>query len=262
MSMDVSTGRAAGLVNDLNGAIRDNPLAAGLIGMGVAWMLFGGSKLPGLVPGALKSAATTAGSAASAAGTAVADGLSTAGSRIADASQQIKERVTDTASVARRSAAAAGQSASDTAPELYDAVAQAAGDVRARLMDTAAAGREYGSAIQARLADSLERQPLLLGAIGLAIGAGIASTFATTELEGKVMGAQGTNARETLQELAADAKKRAEQVVATVKDEAQKQGLTADAAKDAASQIAGKVKGVAGAARETVANRFSDQQPG
>jgi len=33
-----------------------------------------------------------------------------------------------------------------------------------------------------------ERHPLLLGAIGLAIGAGIAATFPTTEVESRVVG--------------------------------------------------------------------------
>ena len=36
--------RAGPVVDRLNAAIRDNPLAAGLIGAGIAWMLMGGAK--------------------------------------------------------------------------------------------------------------------------------------------------------------------------------------------------------------------------
>jgi hypothetical protein len=259
MSMDATTKRVEGLVDDLNGAIRENPLAAGLIGMGVAWMLFGGSKMPGLVPGAIKSAATNVGSVASAAGSAVAGGISGAGSRIAGVARQVQGTVSDATADA-----AASVSATDIpgiVPDMENAFTKAAGGVREALADTATRGREYGSAIQSRLADGLERQPLLLGAIGLAIGAGIASTFASTKLENEVMGAQGANARDAFQGFVSDTRKRAEQVIDTVKDEAQKQGLTTDAAKQAASGIAEKIKGVAGAARESAASGIGNQKP-
>ena len=96
----------------------------------------------------------------------------------------------------------------------------------------------------------------MLGAIGLAIGAGIASTFATTAVESELMGEQGTAAREKLQGLAGDVTDRAKQIVADVKDEADRQGLTPDAAKSAAAGIGEKVKTVAGAGRDSLAQRF------
>ena len=49
--------RAGPVVDRLNTAIRDNPLAAGLIGAGLAWMLMGGAKGFGVVAGAAKDAA-------------------------------------------------------------------------------------------------------------------------------------------------------------------------------------------------------------
>jgi hypothetical protein len=260
MSMEATTNRVEGLVNDLNGAIRENPLAAGLIGMGVAWMLFGGSKLPGRVPGALKSAAANVGSAASAARSAVAGGISGAGSLIAGATRQVQGTVSDAAHAATSATSVPAVEMPGIVPDMEGAFSTAAGGIRDALADTATRGREYGNAIQSRLADGLERQPLLLGAIGLAIGAGIASTFPSTKLEDQVMGAQGANAREALQGFVDDTKTRAEQVLDTVKDEAQKQGLTTDAAKAAASGIADKIKGVAGAARQSGANGFGNQK--
>ena len=50
---------------------------------------------------------------------------------------------------------------------------------------------------------------------------------------------------------------RATQVVADVKNEASRQGLTADAAKNAAAAVGEKIKTVAGAGRDSVAQRFS-----
>src|SRR3954453_176048 len=86
--------RATPVVDRVNAAIRDNPLAAGLIGAGVAWMLMGGARGFGVVAGATKDAAmgaagiagAVAGGASSAAatvGSAVASGLTRTGSATA-----------------------------------------------------------------------------------------------------------------------------------------------------------------------------------
>jgi hypothetical protein len=44
---------------------------------------------------------------------------------------------------------------------------------------------------QSTLADMLERQPLVLGAIGLAIGAAVAGAFRTSGLENEWIGERG-----------------------------------------------------------------------
>src|SRR6478672_2232458 len=93
MSMQDQIDRAGPIIDRVNSAIRDNPLAAGLIGAGVAWMLFGGAKGFNSVAGAAKGAAGQAGSAAAAAGNAMASGLtkaaSTAASGIKDSASGI-----------------------------------------------------------------------------------------------------------------------------------------------------------------------------
>ena len=63
MSLETRNGREGGLVDTLNNAIRDNPLAAGLIGAGVCWMLFSKVKPPALggITEAVKSAADFSG---------------------------------------------------------------------------------------------------------------------------------------------------------------------------------------------------------
>ena len=250
MSMQDQIDRAGPIIDRVNSAIRDNPLAAGLIGAGVAWMLFGGAKGFNAVAGAAKGAAGQAGSAVAAAGNAMAGGLTKAASAAASG---IKD-----------SASGIAGSVASIVPDLsvpdtngtMDAAADARSAIGQHLDAAAATGREYGAAIQSRLSESLERQPLLLGAIGLAIGAGIASTFATTAVENELMGERGTAAREQLQNLTNDVTERATQVVADVKDEAAKQGLTTAAAKSAASDIGEKIKTVAGAGRDSVTQRF------
>jgi hypothetical protein len=245
--------RAGPVVDRLNAAIRDNPLAAGLIGAGLAWMLIGGAKGLGAMAGAAKDAAGMAGSAAATAGGAVAGGVTKAASATATG---LKNAASDMANSMAGSVASLVPDIPDT-DKAIEAGAEAGATVGNRINSAAAAGREYGAAIQSRLSESLEKQPLLLGAIGLAIGAGIASTFATTAIESELMGEQGSAARQKLQGLAGDVTDRAKQIASDLKDEADRQGLTPDAAKSAAAGIGEKVKAVAGAGRESLTQRFA-----
>jgi hypothetical protein len=72
------------------------------------------------------------------------------------------------------------------------------------------------------------------------------------------MGEQGTAAREKLRDLSGGAKVLARQVVSDVKDEADRQGLTPEAATNAVMSVGEKVKSVAGAARDSVAQRSAE----
>ena len=73
------------------------------------------------------------------------------------------------------------------------------------------------------------------------------------------MGAQGTAIREKLQSVGDTVKDRAQKVVSELKNEAEKQGLTPDAAKGATVAIGEKVKTVAGAGRDSVAQNFASR---
>src|SRR5204863_2864028 len=198
-------------------------LAAGLIGAGIAWMLMGGAKGFGAMAGAAKDAAGMSASAATAAGGAVAGGAVAGG--VTKAASATAAGLKSVASDAAGSVASLVPdiSVSDT-DKAFEAGADAGATVANRINSGAATGREYAAAIQSRLSESLEKQPLLLGAIGLAIGAGIASTFATTAVESELMGEQGSAAREKLQGLAGDVTDRAKQIASELKDEAGRQG--------------------------------------
>ena len=244
--------RAGPLVDRVNAAIRENPLAAGLIGAGIAWMLLGGAKGFGSMAGAVKGAAGKAGAAATKAGNTVVTGLTKAGST---AGASLKNAASDVSgSVA---SIVPDLSVPDT-DKAFEALSDARAAMGDRLNSAAIAGREYGAVIQSKLSGALEGQSLLLGAIGLAIGAGIASTFATTTVEQELMGEHGSAMRRKLQDVADDATDHAKQVVADVKEEATHQGLTAEAAKSAAIGIGEKLKTVAGAGRDSVAQRFAE----
>jgi hypothetical protein len=237
----------SGVVDRANDAIRDNPLAAGLIGLGIAWMIFGGAKGFGTVGALAKAAATKAASAAAHTGNAALKAGSSASSAVKDGASGVVDSV------------------ASIVPDLTEPGAETVGDVAGltgsataeRLSSAAASGREFGASIQSRLSEGFERQPLLLGVVGLAIGAGIASTFATTAVESKWLGTEkGMRVRESLEGVADEAKSRARRVFSDVREEVERQGLTAEAAKEATKSVVGKAKAIAGTTRESVTKPF------
>ncbi len=225
------------LVDGLNDAIRQNPLAASLVGAGVFWMLFG-NKVPSLA------------AAAPAAARSVGETLTSAGQKIIDATVETASDVAQRAGDAVRQAGEAtrdGVARATPNTERVEAIKEAGADT---LRSSAAAGQRVFSDAQQRLSESLERQPLLLGAIGIAIGAGLASAFPATNLEKDAFGAQASAARERIEGLATEAKgfafERGRAVIDEVQREAQAQGFTPEAAKQGLQDVAAKVKSVAG----------------
>jgi hypothetical protein len=110
--------------------------------------------------------------------------------------------------------------------------------------------------VRDNLTDLFKAQPLALGAIGLAIGAGIAAALPTTDVENSYLGETSETLKNKAAEIAGDqiekASSLATDVVETVAEEARKEGLTMDSAKAAMSDLSGKVGRVVDAAGKSV----------
>jgi hypothetical protein len=202
-------------------------LAAGVIGAGLAWILFGSRG----AAGAASTAATIA---------------KRTGAGIGGAAQK--------AAVTLQTAATeAGYSAASIIPDVaLPNVKELNDSVRAFASGLQTTGDEYRTAIQSNIAASFERQPLLLGALGLAIGAGIASTFAITKSEQEWMGAASGATRDLVQSMASETKARTQMAVQEMQQEASRQGLTTDAAKEFAVETGDKIKAAAVAATDSL----------
>jgi len=177
-----------GFFDSLLSAVRENPLAATLIGGGAVWLLVGNEKL--------KSAADAAKAAASP--------MVDAGARRARAAPSGLERATappTAPDLDQHGSFGLGDTLRDAGSAASDAVSGVAGKVTDRFADGVAYARENlgnlanplpGSEAftraQSSFADVLERQPLLLGAVGLAVGAAVAGAFQTSELENEWLG--------------------------------------------------------------------------
>jgi hypothetical protein len=264
-------------VGGLQDAIRQNPVSAALIGMGVLWMFAGGNRITAaaaLVPSAARAAAGGIGSglhsSAEAVG-AVGGSVISAGSRVVegvrDAVSSAAESVGDAVSGA---AASVGDAASQAYDSVGDAASQAYGAVKGAVAESAPKGNAHrkgnarhampnaaaagmAGAMQDNLKETFARQPLLLGAIGLAVGAGMAAGLPGTKIESEFAGDTADRVTAQVKEFASEQVDRvtdtAKRTFDAVKQEAGAQGLTPAAAKDGAAAIGDKLKTVAQAAR-------------
>ena len=110
--------------------------------------------------------------------------------------------------------------------------------------------------VRGNLTDLFKAQPLALGTIGLAIGAGIAAALPNTDIEKSYLGETSETLKSKAAEIAGQqidkAATVAAAVVETAADEARRQGLTIDGAKAAMDDLSGKVGRVVDAAGKSV----------
>jgi hypothetical protein len=266
-------GRGGGdFVNSLQDAVRENPISAALIGMGVLWMFMGGSNTSLFGGGGRKSIFRGVGEGAE---EAVSVGRDTAArirssvGHAADAAAETASHVAGgvreaSATIAEHGSRTAGQAA-DAVASAYDATYDATTNAASRATDTLSnaatsaahamqeKGTKWGSTLQQSIGEIFERQPLLLGAVGIAIGAGIAASVPTTEAENKVMGGASDFVREAVSEKAAQVKEMADAAV----HEAKAQGLTPEAAGEALRAIGDKM----GAMAQAAASKGTSRSP-
>jgi hypothetical protein len=237
-------------ISNLSQAARENPLAATLIGGGTLWLLLGNRRMGDAVAGATSVARPLAESGIRGMSHA-AEAVSSAAGDVTSASRRAADSSTDAVRSMMRSARGA---TTDTSSALRDRVT----DAMERTADTFSRGTEamrsanplpqvqrgYAGA-QSALTDLLEHQPLLIGAIGLAIGACVANAIANTEFENKWAGPVSDEAKEA-------AKGSAEQIAETAQRAAGESGHELRAAASEAVDTLRKAgQDVVQSARET-----------
>lgn len=243
------TEQGSDFLQDLGEAARRNPVSAVLIGIGALWMFSGGGRAAFGAAGEvarrtrLDRLPDIAGEGLDAAGSALKSGWNAAGNTVSSAADKMQS-----------GAASAMDRATRFGRDQADAVS---GYVKS-MPDS---GAEMMGSVRSNLTDLFRTQPLALGAVGLAIGAGIAAALPSTEAEAEYFGETSDAFKEQAKgfatEQAARAKTIAESVVGAVSEEARNQGLTIEGAKSAAGDMSSKVKRVLDAAGKGVSQRVS-----
>ena len=222
--MNDRTESGSSFVQDLRDAAARNPVSAALIGMGVLWMLTGAKSPAG------------AGNAFRRAGEAL--------DNVRSGLKESTGSVTDVAASTLDAVRERGASTLDNVAEYGRGMLEPGA-----VFDTARDG----------LSELFRAQPLALGAIGLAIGAGIAAALPKTDVEdaylGEVSQTFKTQATEIAGQQVDKATALASDVVEAASAEAKTQGLTPDGARAAVDDITGRVGRVVDAAKNGVGEK-------
>jgi ElaB/YqjD/DUF883 family membrane-anchored ribosome-binding protein len=216
--------------SNLANTVRNNPMPVALIGVGIAWMMMQGQQGGGYMrsrsrypseyydPEALDYDAAY--------GTSDESGSKTQGARAKLG--EAKDRASET-----------GHRLMDKASEVTGRAHDAMHGARERITGSASAGRERMSELGQRsqqqyqrvrnsFSQMLEEQPLVLGALGVALGALAGAMMPPTRREDEMMGRTRDDllakAKEAGREQAQTLKESAQRVAETVKEEAQRVG--------------------------------------
>ena len=222
--MNDRTESGSSFVEDLRDAAARNPVSAALIGMGVLWMLTG-AKSPA--------------------------GAGNAFRRAGEALDNVRSGLKESTG-----------SATDVAASTLNAVRERGATTLDNVADYGRGMPEPGAVFDTArdgLSELFRAQPLALGAIGLAIGAGIAAALPKTDVEDAYLGEVSQTVKKQAAEIAGQqvnkATALASDVVEAASAEARKQGLTPDGAKAAVDDITERVGRVVDAAKNGVGEK-------
>jgi hypothetical protein len=293
-------------LRNLGATVRDNPVPVVLMGTGLAWLMLsgprprthyddredlldeyalgpdGGSEYPGYHPAADRQYDDVA---------LAGGGLDTgtrppgdeAGStaafveRAKDAGEAVRSKVYELSEGARETAEEWSAGARAATRDARDGARRVATSTRHRLSETGehlrhgvqrtgARAGYYGRQVGQDFLQTLHEQPLVMGALGLAVGAAIGAALPATETEDEWLG----DSRDRLKDRATEAgaaqldKARAAATAAydAARDEAARQGLTAESAMAAVESVERKAERVAAAATEAAKTEAERQQLG
>ena len=270
--------RKEGFVDNLGQRARDHPLQTIAFAAGAAYPLWSVATripVPLLLIGAGLALASRSNGGEAPRGEAWSDQASgrlghaadTARQTFADASAVVQEQAHEGMASARRAAdrlsglkSQATQSAGDLAARVGERVSGTAETLRGMGSDAASlmtaervqrAGRQSADWVN----DTVSHNPLVVGAVGLAVGAVIAAALPKTRQEDEFLGAAAHDVRRRAQDAAwagvETAKAAGAEVYREATRHAEEQGLTVEGLKATAGEVAEKIKTAAASATKS-----------
>ena len=183
-------GPQGSFIDSLTAAARENPLAAALLGGGALWLLIGSDKLKnaaGSITSATAPIADLGARAQKSTFSSWEDSYGSMRNRASRMQEEASHTVNEAVQNASTAASDAMSGAAETMSERFDEGMAGAREMFDRV-GRALPRKETLRQAQSSLSDLLERQPLVLGAVGLAIGATVAGALAKSSLEDECVG--------------------------------------------------------------------------
>ena len=242
--------------SNLGDSVKSNPMAAALIGAGVAWLMLGGSRdettttyrdeIDHRTPPQPSSRYTPVAPSASPSST------------THDDSGGIRQRAGEMAASARERVSEAGERVGGMAASTREHIS----DTTDRLWRQA---RRQGGRTKETFGYLRDEQPLVLGAVGFAMGAALGAGLPPTQREDDLMGATRDQVVQSAQEMGEEQLDRAKQIASAASDaalrQAQEEGLTQESADQTLRQTAEKIERVASASVEAAKRESEQQEP-
>jgi ElaB/YqjD/DUF883 family membrane-anchored ribosome-binding protein len=250
----------AGLAYPMIGILRSIPAPILLMGAGVALSgrnnlfsgLLSGDKVSGAVAAGTDKASSLATKASDAVSTATASVTSTAqtaSDRVTDAASAASAKVTNTLNSATQSVSDAADAAAHQARMKYHDATHAVGEATDRAAALGRQGRDT-------LVDTVQRNPLLVGALTALAGAALAALIPHSRTESRLFGDTSARVRERVKSTATEglhaAMDAGERVVASTLDAAGDEGLDAGSGRDAIRDLGERAAAVVDAGVKSV----------
>lgn len=251
----------SGFMDGLNDAIRQNPVPAALVGVGILWLFAGGRNV--MLGRASRSVVNGVGRGAWDAGGAAYRGVRGAtesvGRGLGAASESVADMGAETADTVKDVAGSIGSAVNRASEFVGDSMSRAtnwwSSDDEGSMPRQSSNSAGAFSSAQEALADLFARQPLMLGAVGVAIGAAIAASLPSSDGENRLLGETADAVKDQAGKLWDETKRRGADLASKGLKEAEAQGLTPEAAARAARTVASKVAGFAENAGSDIVNR-------
>lgn len=254
-------GDGAATLTTLKAQVRDNPLPLTLVGAGLAWLMLGGASAGELSyndRGTRRSRDNS--------GSQFRSGKSQTGfGEYLDGSTGSPQDNSSLVTSALDSATTFAEGVVDAGKSAIDSATSAVTDASGRLAGSAS---EMGSNVgemtrRARQSaqEVFQREPLVLAALGLAVGTAIGAMLPSTTLEDEQLGRYRDKLRDSAEDLLDKGVEGAKEVAAeayeTIKDEADQQGLKASGDSSVVEQVGKVVKSAAAKTEKSVREKIA-----
>jgi ElaB/YqjD/DUF883 family membrane-anchored ribosome-binding protein len=222
--------------------------AAGAVGSAMSTAASGVTAATRSVRSGVQSAADFA----SEQGSKISDGVRRGTEAVGDAAANAARAASDTASGIREGIGSTAESLKRTAGQVGDTLTGYSEAIGEQVAETAEQARQRASQTAGELKNKatslVNEQPLLVAAIGLAVGAVVAAMLPSTQTEDELVGQASDAVKNAVGEVVSDKFEAATTAVGKVVEEAQnvaqREGLTPSAAGDIARDLGDKLKRV------------------